>query len=301
MRKRSSLGRRSLRPRTRSGGEKLGRPALALYGELAPFYSLIYSEKDYRAETIRLRRLAKRFGRSRGRAWLDVACGNGGHLEHLRRSYDVVGVDASSAMVRLARERLPGVRIQLGDMRSFRLDRQFDVVSCLFSAIGHLRVRKDVARTFANFARHLVPGGVAIVEPWIERSDARPGLVHLVTRARDGDVVVRLAYSRIRGDRSNIEYHYLVGQRGKGIRYRTEFDQGLLLYRTEMVALMREAGLRPTFLVRGVSTRRGVLLGVKPIRPRNATGESSESAGPSAGPAPPRGNPQRAFHNPKYN
>ena len=269
--------RRSARSarRARSGPARSARgtPALALYGELAPYYALIYAGKDYGAETVRLRALAQRFGRSSCRAWLDVACGVGGHLEHLRRSYDVVGIDGSAAMVRLARRRVPGIPVRHGDMRYFRLDGRFDVVSCLFSAIGHLRTRREVAQTFANFARHLVPGGVAIVEPWIERTDARPGLVHLVTRTRDGDAAVRLAYSRVRGDRTIIEYHYLVGERGRGIRHLAEFDEGLLLYRAELVEILRGAGLRPTFLARGVGTTRGVLIGVKPLRGRRkATG-----------------------------
>lgn len=118
--------------------------------------------------------MVRHLGRSEKTSWLDVACGTGRHLEFLRQKYSVMGVDGSREMLQIARRRLPGIRLVLGDMRSFRVHRRFDVVSCLFSAIGHLPSDRDVRATFANFERHLNPGGIAIVEPWIEPSAFRP-------------------------------------------------------------------------------------------------------------------------------
>jgi len=140
-------------------------PGLSQFHGLAKYYDAINDWKDYRRETERLETIARSFGRPGRTAWLDVACGTGRHLEFLRRRHTTVGVDGSREMLRIARRRLPGVPLVLADMHTFRLKRRFDVVSCLFSAIGHLRTKEDVRTTFANFARHLNPGGVAIVEP----------------------------------------------------------------------------------------------------------------------------------------
>ncbi|HUI38466.1 MAG TPA: class I SAM-dependent methyltransferase [Thermoplasmata archaeon] len=234
--------------------------------ELAEYYDALNDWKDYRGEARRLVALARQLGRPRSASWLDVACGTGRHLEFLRRGHTAVGVDASPDMLRVARRRLPGVRLVLGDMRTFRLNRRFDVVSCLFSAIGHLATRADVRTAFTNFARHLNPGGVAIVEPWLEPSAFRPGTVHLRVHQSPALTAIRCAYSSRRGARSVIDYEFLIGEPGRGIRHYEVRDVGLLLSRVELVALMREAGLRARFLAHGLMPGRkgrGLVVGIK--------------------------------------
>ena len=132
-----------------------------MYTSSAHVYDLIYAGlgKDYAAEAAELRSLIS--GRAPGaRSVLDVACGTGGHLVHLREWYEVTGVDAEPAMLEIARSRLPRTPLSEADMRSFDLERRFDAVVCLFSAIGHMR---DVAggsdAAIAAMAAHLTPVG----------------------------------------------------------------------------------------------------------------------------------------------
>ena len=237
---------------------------IALYHSLADWYDAIYDWKDYRAEARRLEQIARRYGRTGRTRWLDVACGTGHHLEYLRGNHPCVGVDGSAEMLRIARRRLPGMRLVRGDMRSFDLGARFDVVTCLFSAVGHLPSERDLQRTFSNFARHLAPGGVAIVEPWLEPAAFRPGTIHLRTHQGPSGTIVRLASSARRGNRSVIDYHYLVADPARGLRYFTETDVGLMVPRARLIRLMRRAGLRSRFLTRGFTGDRGLLLGVKP-------------------------------------
>ena len=241
---------------------------LSQFHELAKYYDAINDWKDYREEARRLEAIAQRFGRPGPTTWLDVCCGTGRHLEFLREKHRTVGVDGSREMLQLARRRLPGVRLLRADMRTFRLDQRFDVVSCLFSAIGHLTTKEEVRRTFANFAHHLKPGGVAIVEPWIEPSSFRPGTIHLRTHQSPTVTIVRVAFSSREGNRSKIRYQFLVGEPGRGIRHYEETDQGLLLSRKELLRLMKEAHLRPHFLARGLMRERGLLVAVKPTAAR---------------------------------
>jgi ubiquinone/menaquinone biosynthesis C-methylase UbiE len=240
------------------------RKGLLQFHELAEYYDALNDWKDYRIESGRLEAIARRFGRSGRTSWLDVACGTGRHLEHLRRNHRVVGVDVSPEMLRVARRRLPGVRLVRADMRSFALDEQFDIVSCLFSAIGHLTSKQDILRAFANFARHLKPGGVVIVEPWIERSAFRSSFVHLRSHVSPGLSAVRMSFSSRRGNLSAIHFHFLIGRPGQAIRYYEVTDHGLLLSRAELIRLMWDAGLEPRFLSRGLMPGRGLLLGTKP-------------------------------------
>jgi len=233
------------------------------FHELAEYYDALNDRKDYRREAERLDSIVQRIGRRGGRKWLDVACGTGRHLEFLRRTYSAVGLDESPEMLRIARRRLPGVRLVRADMRTFRLKDRFDVVTCLFGAIGHLRTQSEVGKTFDNFARHLSPGGVAIIEPWIDPADFRPGMIDVRTSRSPTLTAVRCAFSVRRRDHSIIHWHFLLGQPGRGIRYCREIDTGLLLSQEELLRLMRRAGLLPRFLSRGLVAGRGLLVGVK--------------------------------------
>lgn len=236
-----------------------------MFTRLARFYDLLVGEKDYRAEVRYLEALAQRFGRSDGRAWLDVACGTGRHLEFLRRNYEVTGVDVSAAMLRVARRRLPGIRLLRGDMRALDLHEPFDVVSCLFSAIGHLRTQRELSKAFANFASHLKPGGVAIVEPWIDPSIFTPGYLHVVTKTKGGVSVARMSRSYRQGRHSYVRFHYLIGERGRPVRYFEETDKGLLVPRRRLLELLRGAGLNARFLPHGLTRGRGLLIGQRPV------------------------------------
>lgn len=250
----------------RSGPRAPPASRMLLYHELAELYDRIYDWKDYASELPRLEEVRRRYATSRGRDWLDVACGTGKHLEYLRRSYSVEGVDESPEMLRVARRRLPGIPLHLGDMRRFNLGRKFDVVSCLFSAVGHLPNERGLRAAFRNFARHLKPGGIALVEPWIAPSRYRARGVYLRTYDGPDMKVARLSESSRRGTISITRYAYLVGRPGQRIQYFEDSDRGLMVEPQRLVRLMGEAGLRARFAPRGLVAGRGLLLGVKPLR-----------------------------------
>jgi SAM-dependent methyltransferase len=237
-----------------------------MYRDLAAYYDRIYSWKDYRAETARLVELARRFGRSGGSRWLDVACGTGGHLEYLRREFDVTGVDLSRPMLRLARQRLPGVPLHRADMRTLELRTRFDVVSCLFSAIGYLRTEADLRRAFRAFARHLVPGGVILVEPWLAPADFRPGHVSLDVFTDERTKVARGGAASRRGAFSRISFDYLIGEEGRGFRHFREVEELRLTEPTRLRQLLEAAGLRTSWVRAraGVRGDRGCWVGVAP-------------------------------------
>ncbi len=167
-------------------------------------------------------------------------------------------------MLRIARRRLPSIRLRRGDMRTFALHETFDVVSCLYSAIGHLRSEAELARTFRNLARHLKPGGVCFVEPWFDPALFRSGFVQLVSHSGPSGAVARMAVSRRRGRRSVVHYEYLVGHPRRGVEHFAEDAVGLMVPRERLLQLMARAGLRPRFLARGLTPGRGLLIGRKP-------------------------------------
>lgn len=239
-----------------------------IYADLADYYDVVYSFKDYRKEAARVLELARRYGRSGGREWLDVACGTGVHLQYLARRYHCTGVDVSPTMLRIARRRVPGARFRQGDMRRFRLGQRFDVVSCLFSAIGYARTLDGLRQAVASFERHLKPGGVLILEPWLTPQVYRVGSSHLQVSGAGGVRVARANTSERRGRLSVMRMHYLLVEPGRPVRYEVDVHEMGLFTVAETLRTLQHVGLRARFLKRGLMKGRGLFVAVKPTESR---------------------------------
>jgi SAM-dependent methyltransferase len=130
-------------------------------------YDAIYAWKDYPREAALLRGWIERAGIEDGASLLDVACGTGGHIPFLRYNYDVEGLDLDEGLLAIAREKNPGVVFHTGDMTDFDLGREFDVVTCLFSAVAYAQTTERLGKAIGAMARHLKPGGVLIFDPFV--------------------------------------------------------------------------------------------------------------------------------------
>ncbi len=51
-------------------------------------------------------------------------------------------------------------------MTACDLGRTFDIVTCLFSAIGYVKTLDNLTRAVQCMVHHLTPGGVLVIEPW---------------------------------------------------------------------------------------------------------------------------------------
>jgi SAM-dependent methyltransferase len=183
-----------------------------MFRNSAHVYDLIYeaSGKDYAAEARDLHQQIKARAPD-AVSLLDVACGTGGHLVHLRQWYDVVGVDLDPGMLEVAHGRLPETTLVEADMRTVDIARSFDVVVCLFSSIGYMATTDELDRAVENMARHLNPGGVLIVDGWV-RPDAWRDTVstHVETAASETVKVARCGLARRDGNKTHLEMHHLI-------------------------------------------------------------------------------------------
>jgi len=95
-----------------------------------------------------------------GASILDLGCGTGEPMLRylVERRFDVLGVDASVAMIDLARARFPDVSFEVRDMRELTLQRKFDAIIAWHS-LFHL-APDDQRAMFERFSRHLQPGGL---------------------------------------------------------------------------------------------------------------------------------------------
>ena len=232
------------------------------YGRLAEFYDRVYSWKDYRRESEGIRRLVRRWGPSPARTLLDVGCGTGEHLRYLARRFECTGLDPSSQMLAVARKKLPAVRWERGAMPAFDLGRSFDVVICLFSAIGYVRDASALRATLRTFARHLNAGGIVLVEPWLTPDVWKPGSVHLLSVPSPTEPLARMNSSVTEDGRSVMEMHYLAALRGRVVHWKERHVMSLFTD-AQYRAAFRSAGLTVHRLRSGFTSERGIYLGRK--------------------------------------
>ena len=179
------------------------------YQKSARYYDLLSAHKDYRGAATQLARVVRNANPA-ARTWLDVACGTGGHLQHLRESFAVEGLDLSEPMLEVAREKCPGVTFHRASLTDFKLDRRYDAITCLFGSVGYCADVATLHDALRNMADHLAPGGVLIIEPWITAERFQPGkLVHDWVDLPELKIA-RMYVSAREGDASILDANFLV-------------------------------------------------------------------------------------------
>jgi len=111
--------------------------------------------------------------RAAGGPVLEIGCGTGRVLiPTAREGVEIVGVDRSSHMLQVCRDRLAlepeevqsRVRLVRADMRSFGLARTFSLVTLPFRPFQHLTTVEEQLSCLAAIHRHIDPGGHLILD-----------------------------------------------------------------------------------------------------------------------------------------
>ncbi len=143
--------------------------------------------------------------------------------------------------------------------------RCYDRLYCMFSAIGHVVTLPRLHDTLGCFRAHLVPGGVAVVQPYLTL-DAIPALGTREYSFESGDLkVLRTRYAELDGRCHRVSYHYSI-KGPDGTREADEVMEWGVFTIDEMLAAFSAVGLAATYDPTGWSdaTGRGIYTALAP-------------------------------------
>jgi ubiquinone/menaquinone biosynthesis C-methylase UbiE len=234
-----------------------------MYKELAKYYDLIYSWKNYKKEVNKIEKLIKEYKKSDGNKLLDVACGTGKHLEYFKENFSCTGIDLNEEMLRIAKNNISDVDFKSADLINFDLNDKFDVITCLFSSIGYVRTYEKLEKTIMNFKNHLKSGGVVIIEPWFTKSGYMVGLPSMTTYDGEDIKIARLNTTALDRDLSVMEMHYLIVEKNKDVKYFVDKHEVGLFETDKFLEIMNNAGFKAEFSKDGLMKGRGLYIGIK--------------------------------------
>jgi trans-aconitate methyltransferase len=155
----------------------------ALYDELADWWPLISAPEDYEEEAAFFREVLEDAATIPVRTVLELGCGGGNNASHLKSHWQMTLIDISPGMLAMSRDLNPDLEHYEADMRTFRLNRQFDVIF-VHDAIDYMLTEADLRAAFKTAFFHCKPGGAVLFAPDHTRENFRETTDH---GGHDGD------------------------------------------------------------------------------------------------------------------
>jgi SAM-dependent methyltransferase len=166
-------------------------PGPRLYLDLAEWWPLLSPPSEYEDEAADL---LPRLGGSRRGTLLELGAGGGSLAFHLKSRFRLTLTDRSPEMLAVSRAVNPECEHLVGDMRSLRLERRFDVV-LVHDAIMYATDPRAVQATLRTAADHCLPGGTVVILPDYVRETFTPTTDHGGHDAADGRGLCYLEWS----------------------------------------------------------------------------------------------------------
>ena len=151
---------------------------MKLYNELSSWWTLMSPPGEYIEEAAFYAAALAKASASPLRTVLELGSGGGHNASHMKSHFkEMVLVDLSPGMLAMSRALNPELEHHQGDMRSVRLNRQFDAVF-VHDAICYMTSESDLRRTIETAYVHCKPGGIALFAPDYVGENFEPGTDH---------------------------------------------------------------------------------------------------------------------------
>jgi SAM-dependent methyltransferase len=238
------------------------------YGDLAPWWPLISPPDEYEEEAAFLGTLLAS-APIPVRDVLELGSGGGHNAVHLSPRFVMTLVDLSEGMLAVSRRLNPTSTHHHGDMRTLRLEREFDAV-LVHDAIDYMTTEADLRLALGTAYAHCRPGGVGVFIPDAIAETFEAGTDHGGIDGADGRAARYLEWSWDPDPTDTwtlTEYAFLLREADGTVHSAHETHRTGLFGRAVWLRLLADVGFAPSAVTEETSderTPREVFLGHRP-------------------------------------
>ena len=223
-----------------------------IFKEYAAYYDVFYKRKNYHRECDFIEALFTKYATQKPKTILDLGCGTGGHLIPLaQRGYHVEGIDRSSEMLRIAKDKCRRLNLKIKfyhrTLDKFQFKKKFDSVISIFSVIDYLTRPAEIRAAFENIAKHMKRDALFIFDFWNGKAVERFYSPRKEKRFVEGhQIIERCSFTKIfpRRNLCQVEYICKIKQNGGGVEFLKEKHTVRYFSISEMSKRLLAAGLR---------------------------------------------------------
>ncbi len=135
-----------------------------MYESFAYLYDRLTDDIDYNSFLEFTKKKFEKYGLN-AELVLELACGTGSLTQLLcKQGYDVIGLDFSSDMLEVAREKCPETLFINQDMTEFELYGTVDAIVCYLDSINYITDKRKLLKMFKLVNNYLNHGGLFIFD-----------------------------------------------------------------------------------------------------------------------------------------
>lgn len=184
------------------------------FKDYAFYYNAFYKDKDYSNEARQIDKLFEKYKICDIKKVINLGCGTGKHdFELIKLGYELTGVDISSDMISVAKDRATEIEIDEkfieADIRFFKSEFKYDAVISLFHVMSYQNSNIDIISALSSARRCLNRDGLLIFDVWYG-----PGVLTDLPQIRIKEVedenykLIRHAYPTLHCDDDIVDVNY---------------------------------------------------------------------------------------------
>jgi SAM-dependent methyltransferase len=217
---------------------------MRMYSELARWWPLLSPPSHYVEEAAFMIEQFQAAKRVPIETMLELGSGGGSNAFHFKQHFRMTLTDISPEMLEQSRIYNPECEHLQGDMRSLRLNRQFDAVF-IHDAVCYLTTEHDLRAAMQTAAAHCRPNGVLLIAPDCVRETFQPMTDHHGEDGEDGSGMrfLEWVWDPDPADSVyNVSYAFLLRSADGSVHADEEHNLHGLFGRQEWLDWLRQAG-----------------------------------------------------------
>jgi len=207
------------------------------------FYNLCLKKKNYKKESEVVKSLIKFFQKKPSKTLLDAGCGIGEHLKYLSKNFRCVGIDINKDAIEIAKTNVLNADFKVANLIKFDLNKNFDVLICLFSSVSYVQTFDNLVKALKNFYIHLKNKGLLIIEPWMFKKEFNRWYLGFDAFSDKKVKFIRFTLSKVVKSKWLLIMHYFIEEDGK-IKHFREVHELLNLDCQDYIKALNTAGFK---------------------------------------------------------